>query len=158
MGSFPQVAALQTHPYWLLTFGSWINFIPWQTHGNEGSGCWEIVQFPTLPFSIDFFTGHGIIDVNISGHCHNTLPEITGFSISRVFIFAPNSSRIFQVIMFIHIPHYVSWQCLLYLYTLEILLLSWHCHGTLSEITRISNLNLQNFMFIYAQNSTWNFN
>ena len=31
------------------------------TRGNEGRGCWKIMQFPTCPFSTDFYTGRGII-------------------------------------------------------------------------------------------------
>ncbi len=30
------------------------------SHGNEVTGCWKIVQFPTLPFSSDFDSGNGI--------------------------------------------------------------------------------------------------
>ncbi len=38
----------------------WVfGFIPWST-AMRATGCWEIVQFPTAPFSTDVNTGHGI--------------------------------------------------------------------------------------------------
>ena len=43
-----------TSPWvWVLAFISW-------PMGMRVVGCWEITQFPTLPFSTDFETGHWI--------------------------------------------------------------------------------------------------